>query len=467
MHKNQSQLLKNNWLPRTKNYFKTLKDLICKIKLTQHIGVDLEADVQSIEKTLNERVFDINTEALLKSKIRILSMKITEMAKGLNIMSNKQKKKLNKTWEKEHFKLIGYKPKEMVGYGTLEDRKEGTPSFRNIKLKNDHSYIQKTIFQLSTKPEVILSRLAYEKIRIWGNLLDSEIQSLGIVEQNKCYFYVKDFFLFHQIVSSTTCETKNSESGEAMIELIDRLDKLKYSSKDLKIWWHSHNKMGTNPSQRDLQTTTEYNARGYFISMISNHRGDFDCKLSVKEPFEMEFTNVPVLVEDNFIDDKFIEDRKEEINLYVKEHCYSRPTYNPSVGLGYYDRLPYHYNGIGIYGGYDDGIMGYQSKSKGTPINNPVNDQKAKEEILNQSDEYLYSDAEVMARIQKGEAPYEHNFTEATVQYCWDSNTKKYRMFDVHSNAELGSEDLKEMGAPDYNREITELEATYKTPEGA
>lgn len=304
-----------------------------------------------------------------------------------------------------------------VQIGVPEIRKEFKPGHQYQKIKETKCSFSKF------EPEVVLTRLAFNKITAWCRMMNEEITALGVVEQEGEDFIIKDFFLFHQNVTQTTCE---ATGPEALIEVMEEAEKQGYDSSKLRCWWHSHNTMGTTPSQQDLKTAEEFAGKSFLISLINNHRGEFNCKINLYYPFEMEIADVPLFIQDEGISEEFIQERKKEIEKFVKTRSY---------------RQVYHGFGTSVPLITDD--MGLSDHLMGTSILNEQEDSFVDYEVLKD-------------RVRKGDPLYEACMYENSVRYTWDNTTKRYKMYDGQNN-ELSSEDLKELGVYDYNEEIEEI----------
>ncbi len=90
---------------------------------------------------------------------------------------------------------------------------------------------------------------------------------------------------------------------------------------------------------------------------------------------------------------------------------------------------------------------------------------------INLLDELNLSEDEIAEKLKKKEGPYGNVFTENTIRYCWDHQNMQYMMFDVMTNEKLNDDEVDELGAVNYNRELGlgdfADDDTFETQEGA
>lgn len=416
----------------------------------KEVPKNLKKELESLFKSLP--VIDINENQLIdlyKVKYQLFAGKLQQYLKESGDFMGKNKHKFRQykgyTAPEKHY---NYGKREIPG--SIQERQFNerkfereervstfsVPSMRDeFKAGPQYQKIKETKCSFSKfDPDVVLTRLAFNKITAWCRLLNEEVTALGVVEQEGQDFIVKDFFMFHQIVTGATCEAENAE---ALIEVMEEVEKHGYDSSKLRCWWHSHNTMGTSPSQQDLKTAEEFAGKSFLISIINNHRGEFNCKINLYHPFEMEISDVSLFVQDEGISQEFIEERKKEIKKYVKSHSFQST-------IGFQQHYP-------------------------APVPEITQDFGLSDHLINsgnngQSDDFFPDMEEIKDRVRKGEPLYSACMYENSIRYTWDANTKRYKMYDAQNN-ELSKEDMKELGAYDYNEEIEELlaEITQET----
>ncbi len=280
-------------------------------KKTEKEFDEVEEAINDIEKSPSD--FKIEKA---KEKLRDLSIKVNDLARD--------KKKSTKSTTKK---------KNTVGFGNQADDDDfnsydsGKIDFREVNSSLNytlqHEGETKEHEAFSKEFEITLSRLAYNKIKTWCNLLDVEITAMGIVQvRNNTEFYVHDFYLFRQVVDKTECKAKDDL---AMCELMDKIAKdenlkeLGYTPSNIKCWWHSHNSMGVSPSSTDEQTSRNYATNDFLVTLISNHDDKFYSRVTIFKPFHIEFENIPVYIEDEGITEEFIEERKKKLRNSLKK----------------------------------------------------------------------------------------------------------------------------------------------------
>ena len=124
------------------------------------------------------------------------------------------------------------------------------------------------------KPTIYISSEAFLKMMLYVQSTPTEIAWHGTVERNtkENYYYIKDVFLYPQIVTGATVNTDQEEYQNWLMDLTDE------QHNSLRFQGHSHVNFGVTPSTTD---TTFYQEilqvlpkDDFYIFMIMNKSGD-------------------------------------------------------------------------------------------------------------------------------------------------------------------------------------------------
>lgn len=169
-------------------------------------------------------------------------------------------------------------------------------------------------------PTIEISTIAIDKMRVFVDECADEIGWLGTATFDKeiNQYNIHDVYLFKQQVHSTTTEIKPEGLTEFATELLDREDGVEIWN-NLKVWGHSHVRMGLTPSGQDNKQMDEFSTIGHnwFIRIIANKLGELCVDLF---HYEMGVTllNVPWNVEDSASEE--VDEIQAEIFRAKAEH---------------------------------------------------------------------------------------------------------------------------------------------------
>jgi hypothetical protein len=139
---------------------------------------------------------------------------------------------------------------------------------------------------LATKPRILVSREAYNRMRQYVDIADKEVGWLGTVSRlPEGDFLIEEVFLFKQEVQATTCEISADGLAEFATEILSlRKDGMEVVNR-LQFWGHSHVKMGTNPSPQDDDQMEVFQESGlpWFIRGILNKNGRMEFTIYLFE----------------------------------------------------------------------------------------------------------------------------------------------------------------------------------------
>lgn len=166
------------------------------------------------------------------------------------------------------------------------------PKMRTI-FKEREAPDTKVTFNAKIIPHITINREALDKMRLYVEEMDKEIGWLGTTERIENDIIITDVFLFQQEVHATTTEITPEGLAEFAGELLSQPDGMEIWN-NMKMWGHSHVRMGITPSSQDDKQMKDFEQAGhdYFLRLIANKYGEL--KIDVYEYAKgLEFHNVP------------------------------------------------------------------------------------------------------------------------------------------------------------------------------
>jgi hypothetical protein len=138
---------------------------------------------------------------------------------------------------------------------------------------------------LAQKPQILVSREAYDKMRLFVELADKEVGWLGTVRQVAPDFLIEEVFLFKQEVGATTCEISADGLAEFATNILSSREDGMDMVNRLQFWGHSHVNMGTSPSGQDDAQMEVFQENGcpFFIRGILNKNGRMEFAIFLFE----------------------------------------------------------------------------------------------------------------------------------------------------------------------------------------
>lgn len=195
-----------------------------------------------------------------------------------------------------------------------------TPTLENIK-----------------RPTIYINSTAYLKMMLYVRDTDVEIAWHGTVERNleHNFYYIKDVFLYPQIIRSATVDTDQKKYNDWM----DTLDDETFNT--MRFQGHSHVNMSTSPSSVDLQMYENFlqvlQKNDYYIFMILNKRGEFNCyiyDLAKNLIYDTEDIDVKIITKDS---NNLLKEIKEAKDKLCEKPIISYPTYPRYDSYNYKD----------------------------------------------------------------------------------------------------------------------------------
>lgn len=201
-------------------------------------------------------------------------------------------------------------------------------------------------YRESALPNMLITKKAINKMKIYIDECDKEISWLGTVENSDNIYLIKDVMLFEQEVSSVTTDIDETDLNNFAHNKIEELgDEGVDFLNSIKMWGHSHVNMSTFASGTDDESMEIFEDGGhdFYIRLIGNKKGslkldlfhyekgivyenlDFDVIVSEEErsyiqAIEAMQRDLEILREKEVAEME--EDIKAEIKLKVKKKSY-------------------------------------------------------------------------------------------------------------------------------------------------
>lgn len=130
-------------------------------------------------------------------------------------------------------------------------------------------------------PKVVIEEACWRKMNALVRNCDKEIGWLGLSKKNDNVITIYDIEVCDQECGATNTDLKESAINKiAEKYLSTEPDKLN----DFRVWGHSHVNMATSPSKQDDETFMEYyNSCEYFVRLILNKKGEYNCSVADEE----------------------------------------------------------------------------------------------------------------------------------------------------------------------------------------
>jgi hypothetical protein len=142
-----------------------------------------------------------------------------------------------------------------------------------------------------TNPTVWITPQAKEKLDIYIEAANGEISGLGVVEQAGTNFLIRDVYLFAQTCSPVSTVLAPDDIANFLLQTVQQgLD-----PSELKLWWHSHDRMNVFWSQTDDETAASF-GNGWMLSVVGNKAGDYLCRLDLYDPLRLTMDRLPMQI---------------------------------------------------------------------------------------------------------------------------------------------------------------------------
>ena len=168
--------------------------------------------------------------------------------------------------------------------------------------------------------------------RLYAGVALGEISWIGEIELvGKNQIVVKDIFLIEQDTGPSKAELRDGPYADFLMSRIRAGKDLD----DLKLWLHDHDKCIVCWSSKDEATIENHNRADYFVSMVTNKRGEMLARVDIFNPLRVTINNVPVVTEYHYTAEEIAEAEKDNAKLVH----YHEPEPVVTKGVIIYDSL--------------------------------------------------------------------------------------------------------------------------------
>lgn len=172
-----------------------------------------------------------------------------------------------------------------------------------------------------TSVKILIDNELLEEIMFIAKNVDTEVSGMGDVEITDEGFRVTKLRFFPQECTSSETEIKPEALEKLSADAIANGEDLT----KMRLWWHSHAKMGCFWSGQD-DTCIESLLSGYDdynMSIVVNHKGELLARLDFLYPFPITINFVPVIVTSPSLGEEKKEQLKRMITANVNEKKYT------------------------------------------------------------------------------------------------------------------------------------------------
>ena len=132
--------------------------------------------------------------------------------------------------------------------------------------------------------EVILTSDVWDRMKAYVDLCPDEISGLGKIEKtSNGDFRIVDIAIFEQVVSPAHSDITAQALAKFQVELIKKGESMEHWN----FWWHSHAKMSVFFSGTDTSTIDSSTEFKYMVSLVTNHKHEFEARVDVYEHARM------------------------------------------------------------------------------------------------------------------------------------------------------------------------------------
>lgn len=168
--------------------------------------------------------------------------------------------------------------------------------------------------------KIIFPIKLYRKLRAYVDQVEGEISGMGEIkkeiENGETKFIVSDIRIFRQSISSGHTTLDRKDLGK----FYDAILREGKSMKEWRLWWHSHNDMGTFFSGIDTNTIEEFDIESpeenWILALVTNKSEDTLIRCDIFQP--IRYTINEIEVEIVYEDEEIRKEVKKEIEEKVK-----------------------------------------------------------------------------------------------------------------------------------------------------
>jgi proteasome lid subunit RPN8/RPN11 len=133
-------------------------------------------------------------------------------------------------------------------------------------------------------PEILITLAAKKKLDAYIRSIDIEISGLGVVEkQNENTLVITDILLFKQECTSSETKLQSKDLSDFLVKLVEKGE----DTSTIKLWWHSHHRLGCFWSSTDINTIGLFKKSDYFISIVGDSSQNYLCRLDIFKPLRI------------------------------------------------------------------------------------------------------------------------------------------------------------------------------------
>lgn len=198
---------------------------------------------------------------------------------------------------------------------------------------------QKEGMRILIAPELL------QEIKYICSNVETEVSGLGDVERIPEGYVITKLRFFEQECTASETEIKPETLEKLSQSAIDNNEDLT----SMRLWWHSHAKMGVFWSKTDddciesLLSAFSGSDKRYVMSIVVNHKGELLARMDFLDPVKMTFNHVPLLIGSRLPEEKKLElkdmieknvkSKKYEYKGYqhTREEPYINGTWNPEI----------------------------------------------------------------------------------------------------------------------------------------
>lgn len=257
---------------------------------------------------------------------------------------------------------MGKKPKRQVIRGAGKGKKKRKKKIQEEEFEwEEHTYMGEQVGK-DFKPSVYIAPRAWSKMQAYARLAEGEISGMGFVEQFEGDLMVTDVMIYEQESGHADTDLDTNALAKFVTDMITRGE----DPSNLKLWWHSHGTMGVFWSATDDNTATHF-GNDYMVSVVTNKRGEYRCRIDMNQPFQATFDGVS-LIPFEPMDKRTEAALRREVNTKVKKKTYAAPTGRTIItyqgGKSFMDGKPCHWDGEKREYVLDDAIPGTTAPSQ-------------------------------------------------------------------------------------------------------
>lgn len=141
---------------------------------------------------------------------------------------------------------------------------------------------------------IVMSEALQKKVRLYADVATGEISWIGEIELiGKNQIVVKDLFLIEQDTEPSKAELRKIPYKDFLMSRIRAgkdLDNLKFQE-------HSHGFCGVCWSFADETTIEGHDRADYYVSIVTNKRGELLARVDIFSPLRVTIHDVPVVTQ--------------------------------------------------------------------------------------------------------------------------------------------------------------------------